>query len=459
MVTTTTVPTRSSARLLPSAFVAVLAVLYSALALRRHITFHTAGWDLGIFEQAIRNYAALRPPIAILKGPDFNLLGDHFHPILVLVAPVYAVFPAAETLLVVQAVLFAVAAFPLVRWAERSLGRRSAIAVGVIYGLSFGIASALGFDFHEIAFAVPLVAFSLSALGQGRLRTAAAIALPLILVKEDLGITVVAVIGLLLFFRGARKLGIVVAVIGVAATAIEIGVILPALDTVGGYSYLGRISGHPLLEVIGTSVGEKLLTLVATLAIGGFLAVRSPIALVAVPTLIWRFVSDDANYWGTDYHYSAILMPVMVAALIDALVRLRRDRARRARPLVLAAALIATVVLLPSHPFAELATATLWSSNPQAAAIDTALARIPDNVTVSASDNLIPHLTSRDEVTLFGRKPLATIRPEWIVVDSHSTRHFVVTPAREQRDLTSAERSGYTVRFSRDGVVLLHRDR
>ncbi len=459
MVITSTVPTRPASRAMPLAFVAVLAVLYSALALRRHVTFYTAGWDLGIFEQAIRNYAAFRPPIAILKEPGFNLLGDHFHPILVLVAPIYALFPAAETLLVVQAVLFAIAAFPLIRWAQSSLGGRAAIAIGVVYGFSFGIASALGFDFHEIAFAVPLIAFSLSALGQGRLRSAAAFALPLILVKEDLGVTVVAVIGLLLFLRGARKLGIVVALVGVAATALEIGVILPALNTAGGYSYVGRISGHPLLEVIGMSAGEKLLTLVATLAIGGFIAVRSPIILAAVPTLIWRFVGDDANYWGTDYHYSAILMPVMVAAMIDSLVRMQRGRARRARPLVLAAALIATAVLLPSHPLADLANARLWNSSPQAASIAAALSQIPDNVTVSASDNLIPHLTSRDEVTLFGRKPLATVRPKWIVVDSHSTRHFVVTPAMEQRDLASAERSGYSVRFDRDGIVLLERDR
>ena len=80
------------------------------------------------------------------------------------------------------------------------------MTVGVIYGLSFGIASAVGFDFHEIAFAVPLLAFCLSALGQGRLGQgalgqgrlgqAAAWALPLVLVKEDLGVTAVAVIGL-----------------------------------------------------------------------------------------------------------------------------------------------------------------------------------------------------------------------------------------------------------------------
>ena len=81
-------------------------------------------------------------------------------------------------------------------WARRSLGTSAAVTVGVIYGLSFGIASAVGFDFHEIAFAVPLLAFCLSALGQGRLGQAAAWALPLVLIKEDLGVTAVTLFGL-----------------------------------------------------------------------------------------------------------------------------------------------------------------------------------------------------------------------------------------------------------------------
>nr|WP_280921411.1 DUF2079 domain-containing protein [Streptomyces novaecaesareae] len=57
-----------------------------------------------------------------------------------------------------------------------------------------------------MAFAVPLLAFSLTALGDGRPRAAAYWALPLLLVKEDLGLTV-AVIGLLIARRGHRRLG------------------------------------------------------------------------------------------------------------------------------------------------------------------------------------------------------------------------------------------------------------
>lgn len=440
------------------AVVVSLGIVYSILAVRRHLTFRTAGWDLGIFEQAIRNYASLRAPIVVLKGDGFNLLGDHFHPILVLLAPFYALFSTPITLLIAQAVLIAVSAWPLVSWAEASLGRVAAAAVGVIYGLSFGLASAVGFDFHEIAFAVPLIAFSLSALGQSRLRAAALFAAPLVLVKEDLGVTIVAVIGVLLFLRGARRLGAMVGVFGLAASAVEVGVILPAVNG-GDYQYWSKLSGQPILTVLMSSSGEKIGTLLLTVAITGFAALLSPIALAAIPTLLWRFASNDAHYWGTDFHYSAILMPVMVAAMIDGLIRMhdRRFFGRRVVPALLAVALLVTFVTLPSHRLGELASVDFWTASPRSSAITEALAMIPDGTTVSASDNLVPQLTSRDTVTLFGLRPLAATKPQWIIVDPQSTRHFTVTRVREHKSLVSAEHSGYRVRFHREDITLLER--
>jgi uncharacterized membrane protein len=442
------------------AFFVALTALYSTLAIRRHLTFHTAGWDLGIFEQAIRNYAALRPPIAILKGPDYNLLGDHFHPILMLIAPIYAAIPSPVTLLVVQAVLFALAVVPLMGWAGRTLGRPASIAVGLVYGLSFGIASAVGFDFHEIAFAVPMIAFSLSALGQGRLRAAAAWALPLVLVKEDLGLTVVAVVGILIARRGARRLGILTAVVGAAATLLEIAVILPHFNTSGGYSYWSRVSAHPILTVLFTSSGEKLTTLLLTLGVAGFACLLSPIALAALPTLLWRFASDDKNYWGTGFHYSAVLMPIMVAALIDGLYRLRKRDTRVTRWAARACmtlALLVTAALIPDHAFAQLASPALWTVTARDAAINRELAMIPDNVSVSATDDVVPHLTSRDNVTLFGLRPLVATRPDWILVDPHSPRHFLISDSRQHQDLLEAEKQGYVVVMQSRGVTLLKR--
>ena len=333
------------------------------------------------------------------------------------------------------------------------------MTVGVIYGLSFGVASAVGFDFHEIAFAVPLLAFCLSALGQGRLGQAAAWALPLVLVKEDLGVTAVAVIGVLIAWRGARRLGVVTAAIGVAVTAIEMTVLLPRVNATGSYDYWSKFSGgRPLLAVITTLPELKLSTLLFTIAITGFAALFSPLALVAVPTLLWRFISDDPNYWGTGYHYSAVLMPILVAAMIDALARWRVRGGWRGKWGIRAAlvvGLVVTVALIPSHAFSQFFKPTLWQPNPRISAIDEALAAIPDGATVSASDDIVPQLTSRTTVTLFGLAPLNSWRPEWILVDPHSTRHYQVSRADERFDLLQASVEGYAVVTIRDDVTLL----
>ncbi|MCU1470437.1 MAG: hypothetical protein JWQ39_1586 [Glaciihabitans sp.] len=437
-----------------------LAVLYSAVAIQRQITFRTAGWDLGIFVQAIRNYAQLRPPIVILKGPGYNLLGDHFHPILAVLAPFYAMFPTAITLLVAQAILFALGSVPLVRWAQRAVSTRAAAAVALVYGLSFGLGAALAFDFHEIAFAVPLISFSISALGQQRSVAAVAWAMPLIFVKEDLGLTFVAVVGVILFARGNRKLGLATAIVGTMVSIIEVTVVLPFFSSDGTYAYWSRIPQQSFISALGTDTGVKLATLLLTAAIAGFACFFSPLALAAVPTLLWRFVSNDSVYWGITYHYSAVLMPIMVAALIDGVVRFRRRGTKRARIVshgFLAIAVTTTLGMLPSTGFAPMVEPSRWAWTNRNTAITTALAIIPSDASVAASDDLIPQLTSRDTVIEFANATTTTISPKWIVVDAGSTRHFKITKQAEQRDIVLAESSGYRIRLNEYGVTLLER--
>ncbi|WP_264202509.1 DUF2079 domain-containing protein [Streptomyces hydrogenans] len=67
-------------------------------------------------------------------------------------------------------------------------------------GLAWGTQSLVGFDFHEVAFALPLLALACRAYLDGRLRAAAGWAAGLLLVKEDLGATA-AVFGLLVVHK------------------------------------------------------------------------------------------------------------------------------------------------------------------------------------------------------------------------------------------------------------------
>lgn len=72
-------------------------VRYAAYSVRAHLRLATHGFDLGIFRQIGRGYAAGGAPMVELKELGFHALGDHFRPILELLAPAYRLFPHAET--------------------------------------------------------------------------------------------------------------------------------------------------------------------------------------------------------------------------------------------------------------------------------------------------------------------------------------------------------------------------
>ena len=50
------------------------------------------------------------------------------------------------------------------------------------------------------------------------------------------------------------------------------------------------------------------------LAVAGVIGIRSPIMVLMVPTLLWRFAGNVPYYWGWEWHYSAILMPIAAIA-------------------------------------------------------------------------------------------------------------------------------------------------
>ena len=412
---------RPPGRLDPHLLATALFAAYTVLSVIRYEHLATRSWDLGIFEQAVRAYAHLQAPVVDLKGPGFNILGDHFSPVLALLAPVYRVFPSPVTLLVAQAALFALSAVPVTRAAAGLLGRTRGLVLGIAYGLSWGLQRAVDFDFHEICFAVPLIAFSLEALLARRWRPALWWALPLVLVKEDLGLTAaaIALVVALRCHRSPRPLvhALAVAVLAIAATLVTLTVVIPSFNTTGGYDYWTKVgSGFTLFDGTDTKLRTLAWLLIPT---SGLLALRSPLFAVALPTLGWRFYSADDHYWGTDWHYNAVLMPVVALALVDALARARvssrpwlRSYAQHA-PAAVAGAALALTTTLPLSTLTDSATYDTPEGVPR---IDRALDRIPNGATVEADIGPSSRLTSRCRVFWIG--DTRGITPDYIALNN-----------------------------------------
>lgn len=463
-------PSRA-ARVVPYALAAIFFTVYAAYATNEHRHLRTTGFDLGIFEQAVRGYANVGLPLSHLKGPGFNLLGDHFHPILALLAPVYRLVPSPVTLLVAQAALLAWSAVPVSRAAIRHLGTTAGALVGVAYGLSFGLQEAVAFDFHEVCFAVPLLALALERVMLRRWGAAALWTLPLLLVKEELAATVAA-IGVVLFTYGQRRLGAGLAALGTATLVLVVTVVIPAANPAHTYGYwnsftsgdrggtgslVAALTNAPV-HLVTRGYDVKAATLLTLLAPTLLLALRSRLLLVAAPTLLWRFASDHPGYWGTGAHCSAVLMPTVFLAFVDALPRLRasllpalRGLARVAVP----ACLAVTVALAVNRPLGELLIPATWAHSPRVAAVKQLLDRIPDGASVAASNRLVPQLTSRCDVYLVPEFRSHGAWPDWIVVDLHD--EFPVPTAVLERHVTELTLLGYWAVARTGNVVLLRR--
>ncbi|MEH3033508.1 MAG: DUF2079 domain-containing protein [Aeromicrobium erythreum] len=402
---------RSDRRVLAAslAWGGLCALAYALLSLRRFARLEPTSWDNAIFEQAVQGYARLGAPIVDIKGPGFNILGDHFSPVTALLAPVYRIWPAAQTLLVAQAVLIGLSVVVVTALAVRTVGRWPGGVLGAAYGLSFGIQSAVRSDFHEVAFGAPLLALAGAAFVERRWPAVAGWSLPLLLVKEDLGLTVAAV-GVALWLAGARRRGLYLAALGVVWTAIVLVLVIPAFNPEGGYAYASSLGGdRGVVETLFTSLGTKLGTVALTVGVTGLAALWSPWVLVVLPTFAWRFAGDNAFYWGTDWHYSLLLMPVVFVAAVDAM---------RRRPVLRWAAVpaaVVTAVTLVGSPLSTLLERQTWEASPRAATAERIQATIPDGASVETDIGLITHLATDHRVYWIGT--IDGVRPEWVVLD------------------------------------------
>src|SRR5215469_9692673 len=331
-----------------------IAALYSVFSLIYYIRFRSSSYDLVIFDQAIRSYSHFHLGISVIKGvhngfgPHFSVLGDHFSPILATLAPLYWIYGGPQTLLVAQATLYALAIPPLWIFTRRAFGggRKATVAAYLVsgaYGLSWPIAAAAAFDFHEAAFAPVLTAIALERIQAGRLRGTLIALGALLLVKEDMGLLVVG-IGLYLLVSMTptlprqRLVAIAVMVGGAFYTMIAVYVLIPAFGGEAGYYWAYGALGKNVPQVIFYIVRHpvstfhmlfkpwvKGRTMKWLLAAFAFLPLLSPITLAVIPLLLERMLNSKFDsWWLLKFQYNSFILVILVCAAVDTAVRIDR---------------------------------------------------------------------------------------------------------------------------------------
>lgn len=440
------------AQLLVWGFMAVYAAVFSWMSVQGYRGFSTGRFDLGNMVQAVWSTTQGRPlDTTDISGAQFNRLGAHVDPVLVLFAPLWMVWSSPEMLLVAQAVIVSAGALPAFWLGRRWLGDdRLALAGAAAYLLYPALGNATLFDFHPVTLAAPLLLFCIWAVEEARWVTLGICATLAALCQEQVGLLLVA-LGIWAWFRHPehRRAAVALAVSSLAWVAIAVGVIMPAFALqatnahLDRYSQLGSGPSDIALNLVTRpwEFAEVLLTPGRLLYLVGLLVpllllpLCAPVlAAVAVPQLLINLFASTGPAQNVDYHYAVLITPVFVAAALLGLANLRaRGLEGRLGRLVnrsgaMAALLVAAVILtgvwqgpLPLWGWVPGG----WGSVPRnalvvdthARALQRAVDVIPPGAAVSATNDAGSHLSARERIHLFPK----LLDADWVVI-SDGTR-------------------------------------
>jgi len=465
----------------------------------RHNGFMTHAFDLGIHDQAIYNILHGGTMRTTLYGPyAIDYIGDHFSPILYLVAPIYALYQDARTLLVLQSFFLAAAAIPIYLL---TLNKTRSALLGVTLAAGYLLYPALHGvnlrDFHQIALVCVLLLTALYFLEIERdIPFLIVLGLALI-VKEEVALTVAAIGAYIFLAKRRYRLGAALALIGLAYFAVVTGWLMPHLGgkpqidtrfgsiiapgTQGAAGVAWTLFTNPIytiMSILGNQ--QKLIFLFQMFLPVLFLPLLAPALawIPALPALGVLLLTSAYTQYNITYHYAAHLIPfIFFLAIMGAARFLDMPRGAtaeskdassapvRARPRPRTVALAASLLvasLAMSYQFGHIVSKQgldFPRPDPHAAVVQSFMRQMPRDAVVSTMSDIATHLTARRTIYLFPDVADA----EYLLLDTDPRANYwphegLKARERSIRDMLPQIQSGqFGLIRSEDGVMLFKR--
>jgi uncharacterized membrane protein len=445
-------------------------ILYSALAVLRHESYHSFRFDLGLFDQVFWNTIQGRPFESTMSqalAVPHSLLGDHFSPLLLVLVPFFYAFPHPETLLVGQTAALALGAWPVYLLAKLKLPAGYALAWVAVYFLFVPLAYINLYDFHEVVLSVAPLGFALYFLEKGR-RVWFVISLVItFLVKEEMAL-IGAAFGLYaLVGKRDWKLGLGVLVGSLLAFAAVIQLAIPYFAEGRTYPYIklryAEVGGSPT-GIVTTLLTDplriarallepkKIYFLIAIFGpVLGLSAVAGWASVVLLPTLGYLLLSNYEPQFSFTTQYSAPLIPLVIGTSIIALSHLPRSATRPVLAAIVASSLIFSWAY-GDMPFSRKFDRNLFSTESRYSLFVRQLVQIAPDARVSAESSFPAHLAERRYIYDFAFEGVHDA--EWVVLDYEASNYNMTAFNAE---VASVEAAGYNEIATGYGLALLRR--
>jgi uncharacterized membrane protein len=454
------------------------AVFYGLWSVRKYHAFHAPAFDMGIFDQGVWLLSQFKTPFVTIYGQ--NMFGDHTVFIMLFFVPLYWLWPTPETLLVVQALALAIGGVPVFLIGRKVLRSRW---LALIPTLAYLLYPALGWlnleNFHPDAFYVPLALFALCFVAYGRWRRYLVVVALLLLVKEDAWLFLVP-LGVFVALRHNRKIGLMTIGLAVGWFVVVFWGIQPRLSGASAGAYdawripFGGVGG--LVETMFTEpwkviaymlTADKLKYLFQLLTPLLFLPLLDWRSVIAVPVLFFNLISTFWYQSNVQYHYTALIIPVLCVSAIFGLERFRKLNVRWTL-----AVIVLLVTVICGYFWGPLPGSRTPSSFPdpqhaEALAANEALALIPVDSVVAAEDKFAAHLANRQLIYVFPNPYSASYWGDDSMKGrrlpgAEKVEYIMVTPAilgeAGARVYGQLGLEGFKPIFNKKGIVLLHRE-
>lgn len=381
-------------------------VRFALLSVQVQDAYGAPGFDMGIFDQGVWLLSRFHAPFVTVTGR--NLFGDHTSFVLLLAVPLYWIWPEAQTLLVLQALLIAAAAVPIYLLARRRLGSTPlATALALAYLLNPALQNGNMEQFHPEAFLVLFLAVAIYAALKWRPALLIAATVGCLLVKEDTAL-LVAPLAAWVAWRRSRRLGLGLAVAASVYMAFAYGVVIRLLlGTASFYANripfggAGGLAAAPFVHAgrfwsYLTSGRKPFYVWQMGAAFGWSFLVAPEIAAIGILTFAENVLSNFPYMQEIVYHYSLPLVPVFAMGTVFAVSRLRVPRVRTAAVGYVLASSIVACYLWGLAPFSRDSVYPHSApDSPAVRAVNQALRTVPPNAVVSAAYAFVSHLDHR----------------------------------------------------------------
>jgi uncharacterized membrane protein len=434
---------------------ATYAYFFAKLAITGHHAFDTRTVDLGLYDNIFFQSSHGRPlACTFLRGGTHA--SAHFDPILVILSPLYRLWPRAEFLLTLQAVWCGAGAVAAYLLGRHQLGARTwGLIWALVYALHPALHGANLYEFHSLTLLVAPLLFALHFLLAGKFRAYYAILAILLLIREDVSLLMcfVGLYGVISGEPGSKRAGWMTILVSVAYFLIVKTVFMSSVglfnqgagsygfayyynemipNSLGEFDFVKTLLTNPAFIVALVAKAEKihyLLVIFFPLLFLSAFAGRARVMLLY--GLIFILLASRTAVYSAHFQYSAVLLPVAIALAPLGLRRLQEGRRQDAglTAAVMGCVLVASLLVSWKHGAivenssfrGGFRTITRTMSEVTQERYDSfveLIGRIEPDASVAVTDRPGPHVSNRAEVYQLNQN----IGADYLLIDSRDLR-------------------------------------